>query len=162
MPLGATFIGLRSAARMAFDQCAWMLRQLAITVPGLAATTQPRSRQRGGAQLLLAEAFITAAGKPEPLPAGQDTVDAAAAGLALPRSWTAPRRSPPVCAACCRTHSIRWRRRRYGPGCESAIVSCTPSCLSLPPVLNRSRHAHECRERSDDLVHFRTERIVGA
>ena len=60
-----------------------MLRQLAITVPGLAATTQPRSWQRGGAQLLLAEAFITAAGKPEPLPAGQDAADAAAAGLAL-------------------------------------------------------------------------------
>ena len=31
----------------------------------------------------LAEAFITAAGKPEPLPAGQDAADAAAAGLAL-------------------------------------------------------------------------------
>jgi len=60
-----------------------MLRQLAISVPGLAATTQPRSWQRGGAQLLLAEAFITAAGKPEPLPAGQDAADAAAAGLAL-------------------------------------------------------------------------------
>jgi hypothetical protein len=30
----------------------------------------------------LAEAFITAAGKPEPLPAGQHAADAAAAGLA--------------------------------------------------------------------------------
>jgi len=64
-------------------QGAWMLRRLAITVPGLAATTQPRSWQRGDAQLLLAEAFITAAGKPEPLPAGQDAADAVAAGLAL-------------------------------------------------------------------------------
>jgi hypothetical protein len=60
-----------------------MLRQLAITVPGLAAMTQPRSWQHGGSQLLLAEAFITEAGKPEPLPAGQDAADAAAAGLAL-------------------------------------------------------------------------------
>jgi hypothetical protein len=64
-------------------QGAWMLRQLATTVPGLAATTRPQSWQRSGAQLLLAEAFITAAGKPEPLPAGQDAADAAAAGLAL-------------------------------------------------------------------------------
>ena len=42
-------------------QGAWMLRQLAVTVPGLAATTQPQFWQRGSAQLLLAEAFITAA-----------------------------------------------------------------------------------------------------
>jgi hypothetical protein len=60
-----------------------MLRQLAITVPGLGVTTRPESWQRGSGQLLLAEAFITAAGKPEPLPAGQDAADAAAAGLAL-------------------------------------------------------------------------------
>jgi hypothetical protein len=33
--------------------------------------------------LLLAEAFITAAGKPEPLAAGQHAADAAAAGPAL-------------------------------------------------------------------------------
>ena len=52
-------------------------------MPGLAATTRPGSWQHGDAQLLLAEAFITAAGKPEPLPAGQDAADAAAAGLAL-------------------------------------------------------------------------------
>lgn len=52
-------------------------------MPGLAATTQPRSWQRGDAQLLLAEAFITAAGKPKPLSAGQDAADAAAAGLVL-------------------------------------------------------------------------------
>ena len=63
-------------------QGAWMLRQLAVMVPGLAVTTRPGSWRHGGAQLLLAEAFITAAGKPEPLPAGQDAADAAAAGLA--------------------------------------------------------------------------------
>ena len=58
-----------------------MLRQLAVMVPGLAVTTRPGSWRHGGAQLLLAEAFITArqAGKP----AGQDAADAAAAGLAL-------------------------------------------------------------------------------
>jgi hypothetical protein len=64
-------------------QGAWMLRQLAVMVPGLAVTTRPGSWRHRGAQLLLAEAFITAAGKPEPLPAGQDAADAAAAGLAL-------------------------------------------------------------------------------
>ena len=58
-----------------------MLRQLAVMVPGLAVTTRPGSWRHCGAQLLLAGAFITAAGKPEPLPAGQDA--AAAAGLAL-------------------------------------------------------------------------------
>jgi hypothetical protein len=52
-------------------------------VPRLAVTTQPGAWRRGGAQLLLAEAFITAAGKPEPLSAGQHAADAAAAGLAL-------------------------------------------------------------------------------
>jgi hypothetical protein len=48
-----------------------MLRQFAVTVPALAATTQAGTWRPGGAQLLLAEAFITASGKPEPLPAGQ-------------------------------------------------------------------------------------------
>ena len=42
-------------------QGAWMLRQLAATVDGLTATTQPGSWRRGGCQLLLAEAFIAAA-----------------------------------------------------------------------------------------------------
>jgi hypothetical protein len=64
-------------------QGAWMLRQLAALVPGLAVTTQFQAGLGGGAQLLLAEAFITAAGKPEPLAAGQHAADAAAAGLAL-------------------------------------------------------------------------------
>jgi hypothetical protein len=52
-------------------------------VPGLTATTEPRSWLCSDAQLLLAEAFITAAGKPEPLAAGQHAADAAAAGRAL-------------------------------------------------------------------------------
>ena len=64
-------------------QGTWMLRQLAITVPRLVATTQPETWRRGAAQLLLAEAFITASGKPEPPPAGQHAADAVAAGLAL-------------------------------------------------------------------------------
>src|SRR5580658_1225687 len=64
-------------------QGAWMLRQLTGAVPRLTATTQAGSWRRGSAQLLLGEAFITAAGKPEPLPAGQHAADAAAAGLAL-------------------------------------------------------------------------------
>ncbi len=51
-------------------QGAWMLRQLAVMVPRLVVTTQPGAWRRGGAQLLLAEAFITAAGKPEPLSSG--------------------------------------------------------------------------------------------
>jgi hypothetical protein len=38
-----------------------MLRQLAVMVPRLAVTTRPGSWRHGGAQLLLAEAFITAA-----------------------------------------------------------------------------------------------------
>jgi hypothetical protein len=60
-----------------------MLRQLTVMAPGLTATTRSGTWRRAGAQLLLAEAFITAGGKPEPLPAGQDAADAAAAGLAL-------------------------------------------------------------------------------
>jgi len=64
-------------------QGAWMLRELAASVPELTTTTQAEIWRRADAQLLLAEAFITAAGKPGPLPAGQDAADAAAAGLAL-------------------------------------------------------------------------------
>jgi hypothetical protein len=64
-------------------QGAWMLRKLADLVPELAVSTQFEAWQARGAQLLLAEAFITAAGKPEPLAASQHLADAAAAGLAL-------------------------------------------------------------------------------
>jgi hypothetical protein len=53
----------------------------------------------GGAQLLLAEAFITASGKPEPLPAGQHTADAVAAGLALVEILDSS--APLVSSVCC-------------------------------------------------------------
>jgi hypothetical protein len=64
-------------------QGAWMLRQLADLVPGMEVTTQFGAWRSGGAQLLLGETFITAAGKPEPLAVSQHLADAAAAGLAL-------------------------------------------------------------------------------
>jgi hypothetical protein len=75
-----------------------MLGQLGITVPGLTATTRPRTWRRGGAQLL-AGAFITASGKPEPLPAAQHAADAVGAELALVEvlDSSAPVASP--CAA---------------------------------------------------------------
>jgi hypothetical protein len=60
-----------------------MLRQLAATVTGLTATTQPRSWLRGGAQLLLAEAFITAAGKARTTASGPARCRRRSAGLAL-------------------------------------------------------------------------------
>jgi hypothetical protein len=52
------------------------------------------------ARLLLAEAFITASGKPEPLPAGQHAADAVAAGLALMEILhsSAPVTSPVCCS----------------------------------------------------------------
>ena len=144
-------------------QGAWMLRQLATSVPALAATTQPRSWQRGGAQLLLAEAFITAAGKPGRCQRARMLLMRRRLGSRWLRCWTALRRSPPSCAAPRRTRSICWRRWRYGPGCVLTWLSCTPRVSSLLPVLFRRRHARECPiGRMDDLAHFRTERIVGA
>jgi hypothetical protein len=71
-------------------QGAWMMRQLAEAVPGLTATTQPDPWRSGAAPLLLAEAFVSAADKPVPLPAGQDAADAAAAGRALVELLDAP------------------------------------------------------------------------
>ncbi|MGE5290659.1 MAG: hypothetical protein ACM3ML_26405 [Micromonosporaceae bacterium] len=71
-------------------QGAWMMRQLAEAVPGLTATTQPDLWRSGAAQLLLAEAFVSASGKPVPLPASQDAADAAAAGGALVELLDAP------------------------------------------------------------------------
>ena len=80
-------------------QGAWMLRQLAVTVPELTATTQAGTWRRGGAQLPLAEAFITASGKPEPLPAGQHAADAVAAGRALVEILDSS--APLVSRVCC-------------------------------------------------------------
>ena len=154
-----------SAAALAtgLAQGAWMLRHLATSVPGLAATTQPASWQRSGAQLLLAEAFITAAGKPEPLPTGQDAADAAAAGLALAKmlDGSAPLISAVRCAPQDPFNLLAamalWARLRIDLAELHAEVS------SLLPVLCRRRHARECRVgQMDDLAHFRTERIVGA
>jgi hypothetical protein len=62
-----------------------MLRRLAEALPALSATTQPDLWQAGTARLLLAEAFVSARGKPAPGAAGQHAADAAAAGLALVR-----------------------------------------------------------------------------
>jgi hypothetical protein len=88
-----------------------MLGQLGITVPGLAATTQPRTWQRGDVQLL-AEAFITASDKPEPLPAGQHAADAVAAELAL---FEVLDSSAPIASrVCCLSAS----RRRHGHDCR--------------------------------------------
>jgi hypothetical protein len=62
-----------------------MLARLAAADPGLRVTTQVGEWSQGGAQLLLAEAFVSGLGKPVPVSAGQDAADAAAAGLALVR-----------------------------------------------------------------------------
>jgi hypothetical protein len=64
-------------------QGGWMLGRIASALPDLSVTTQPRVWQSGGAQLLLAEAFVSGMGKPVPLPAGQHAADALAAGLAM-------------------------------------------------------------------------------
>lgn len=64
-------------------QGAWMLGRLAAAEPDLTVTTQPAEWMNGDAPLLLAEAFVSGAGKPVPLPAGQHAADAAAAALAL-------------------------------------------------------------------------------
>lgn len=79
-----------------------MLRQLAGAVPGLSATTQPDLWQAGTARLLLAEAFVSAPGKPLPLAAGQHAADAAAAGLALVELLDAA--GPLASQVCCSPH----------------------------------------------------------
>jgi hypothetical protein len=66
--------------------------------PTLAATTQTGAWQNGDAQLLLAEAFITGSGKPDPLPAGQHAADAFAAGLAFVEALAS---SPQLISAVC-------------------------------------------------------------
>ena len=116
-------------------QGAWMLRQLAAAVPGLTATTQPGSWQRRDAQLLLAEAFITAAGKPEALPADQHAADAAAAGLALVELLDSPETL--TSAVCCSPQDsfnllaamALWAGLRIDPGelrAEVLVVAARP------------------------------------
>jgi hypothetical protein len=116
-------------------QGAWMLRQLAVTVPGLVATTQPGSWRRGAAQLLLAEAFITADGKPEPVPAGQHAADAAAAGLAFVELLDSPQTL--TSAVCCSPQEsfnllaamALWAGLQIGPGelrAEVLVVAARP------------------------------------
>lgn len=80
-------------------QGAWVLRQLAVLVPRLAVTTHFGAWRPGRAQLLMAEAFITAAGKPEPLSASQHAADAAAAGLAMLEVLDSP--AAPTSSVCC-------------------------------------------------------------
>lgn len=64
-------------------QAAWMLSRLAMATPDLVVTTQPGKWQAGKARLLLAEAFVSGAGKPVPVEAGQHAAGASAAGRAL-------------------------------------------------------------------------------
>jgi hypothetical protein len=84
-------------------QGAWMLARLAAADPGLLVTTQFGEWSQGGAQLLLAEAFVSGLGKPVPLPAGQDAADAAAAGLALVRFLE--QADPPASEVRCAPHT---------------------------------------------------------
>jgi hypothetical protein len=117
------------------EQGAWMLRQLAVTVPKLTTTTQAESWPRGGAQLLLAEAFITASGKPEPLAAGQHAADAVAAGRALAEILDSS--APLVSRVCCSPRDsfsllaamALWAGLRIDPGelrAEVLVVAARP------------------------------------
>jgi hypothetical protein len=121
-----------------------MLRQLAVTVPALTATTQPRSWRHGGAQLLLAEAFITASGKPEPLPAGQHAADAVAAGLALVEVLDSS--APLVSSVCCSPQDsfnllaamALWAGLRIDPGelrAEVLVVAARPQHGPRAPAM---------------------------
>jgi hypothetical protein len=121
-----------------------MLRQLVITVPGLAATTQPGTWRRGDAQLLLAEAFITASGKPEPLPAGQHAADAAAAGLALMEILDSP--APITSRVCCSPQDpfnllaamAMWAGLRIDPADLHAVVLVVAAQPEHKPHAQRS------------------------
>jgi hypothetical protein len=64
-------------------QGGWMFRRLAAALSGLGVTTQPGPWLAAGAPLLLAEAFVSAGGKPKAAPASQHAADAAVAGHAF-------------------------------------------------------------------------------
>jgi hypothetical protein len=64
-------------------QGAWMLKWVAEAAPAGAVTTQPALWRGGRARLLLAEVFVSGAGKPVPVAAGQHAADATAAGKAV-------------------------------------------------------------------------------
>ena len=133
-------------------------------VPGLAVTIRPGSWQHGGAQLLLAEAFITAAGKPEPLPAGQDAADAAAAGLALAEmlDGSAPLGSSMRCVPQEPFNLVAamalWAGLRIDPAELHAEVLVVAACPEprAPALMSATR------KRMDALAHLGTGRIVGA
>ncbi|MER5202478.1 hypothetical protein [Streptomyces sp. NPDC002825] len=63
-------------------QTAWILSRLHALAPHTTATTQTQRFRDGQAQLLLSEAFVSATGKPVPVPAGQHAADAEAAARA--------------------------------------------------------------------------------
>ena len=115
-----------------------MLRQLAVTAPALTTSTQAEIWRRG-AQLLLAEAFITASGKPEPLPAGQHGADAVAAGRAPVEILDSP--APLVSSVCC------WPRESFSllaamaPWAGPRIDPGEP-CAEVLVVAARPQHGH--------------------
>lgn len=63
-------------------QTSWMLSRLRALVPRVTATTQPHRFLTGQADLLLAEAFVSGAGKPVPVVGDQHRADAEAAARA--------------------------------------------------------------------------------
>jgi hypothetical protein len=116
-------------------QGAWMLHQIGVTVPELTATTRAETWRSGNAQLLLAEAFVTASGKPEPLSAGQHAADAVAAGLAMVEVLDSS--APLVSSVCCRPQDsfsllaamALWARLRIDPSelrAEDLVVAARP------------------------------------
>ncbi|MFE0651853.1 hypothetical protein ACFVZH_25020 [Streptomyces sp. NPDC059534] len=91
-------------------QTAWMLSRLHTLAPHVTVTTQPERFAAGQARLLLVEAFVSGAGKPEPGAAGPHAADAEAAARATlacladgtnhsPRVACAPRRALNLLAA---------------------------------------------------------------
>ena len=106
-------------------------------MPELTTTTQAETWRRGDAQLLLAEAFITGSGKPEPLPAGQHAADAVAAGLALVEVLDSS--APLVSSVCCSPRDsfnllaamALWAGLRIDPGELRAEAWSLPRALSM-------------------------------